>query len=268
MFLYRSTYLLFISCLFFVFLFSACAVRSVYVPTSQNVLLFDGKKQIQANAYVGSNHSELQLAANPVNRFVVGASTNYGTGLAIYEAYFGTYNYSKDGARWRYELLGGASYTNNFSQQNNALISFAKQTPSNFETVALYNKFFIQPAVGINSKIEMYKLTYSFSFSSRISYINFKKYIYREIDVDQSAVQNTTIYFVNKEYFNKDLYLFEPCLTNKIGLKNVYVVLQVQFMMPYSTDIDIRYTKFSPVFILSAGLQYNLVFKQRKKQST
>ena len=60
---------------------SGCAVRSVYVPTSQNVVLFDDKKQIQADAYVGGNHLELQVAHNPVNHFVAGLHVNYGTGF-------------------------------------------------------------------------------------------------------------------------------------------------------------------------------------------
>ena len=249
-------------------LLSSCAVRSVYVPTTQNVLLFDDKKQIQANAYVGSNHTELQLAANPIHHFSLGANTNYGTGLAIYEGFLGLYNWSKRNPRWRYEILGGGSYTNNFLQQNNALISYANQTASQFETVGLYNKYFIQPAVGVHSQMEMYKMSYSFSFSTRISYVDFKKYIYRELDVDNTQLQGVPIYFVNKEYHNKTLYLFEPCLTNKIGFRNIYIVLQLQFMMPYSTDIDIRYTKFSPVYIISAGLQYNLIFKSRKKKDS
>jgi hypothetical protein len=252
----------------FAILLSSCAVRSVYVPTTQNVLLFDDKKQIQANAYVGSNHTELQLAANPIRHFSLGANTNYGTGLAIYEGYLGVYNYSKNNARLRYEILGGGSYTNNFLQQNKALISYANQTASQFETTGLYYKYFIQPAIGICSQMEMYKMTYSFSFSTRLSYIDFKSYIYRELDVDNTVSQGTPVYFVNKEYHNKTLYLFEPCLTNKIGFRSIYIVLQLQFMMPYSTDIDIRYTKFSPVYIISAGLQYNLIFKSRKKQTS
>lgn len=47
-----------------VILLGGCAIRSVYVPTSQDVLLFDDKKQVQANAYVGSSQVELQLACN------------------------------------------------------------------------------------------------------------------------------------------------------------------------------------------------------------
>lgn len=70
------------------------------------------------------------------------------------------------------------------------------------------------------------------------------------------------MYLVNKEYRNKPLFLFEPCLTNKVRLKNISAVLQVMAMMPYSAQIDIRHTKFSPVFLFSLGLQYNFVVKK------
>lgn len=228
-------------------------------------MLFDKKRQIQANAYVGTNTAQLQVAHNPVNHFVAGLSTNYGSGLTIYEAYAGYYNYSKTNARWRAEVLGGAGYTNNFSQVDNAWITWFKKNNSNFETISLYNKYFIQPSVGFFSKIEMYKLSYSFALSCRASYVDFKKYIYREIDEDASLANGNTIYIINKEYHNKNLYLFEPSFTNKVTLKNVSAVLQGTVMMPYSTQIDIRNTKFSPVFLFSLGIQYNFVFKNRKE---
>lgn len=243
---------------------SSCAVRSVYVPTSQNIMLFDDQKQVQANAYVGTNTAQLQIAHNPVNHLVAGISTNYGSGLTIYEGYAGYYGYSKNGAHWRGEILGGAGYTNNYSQVDRAWISWFKEGNSNFETNAVYNKYFIQPAAGFFARIEMYKINYSFLFSCKASYLDFKKYIYREIDADATLNAGSTVYIVNKEYRNKSLWLFEPCFTNKVGYKNVAAVLQGEVMMPYSSQIDIRNTKFSPVFLFSLGIQYNFIFKHQK----
>ena len=253
--------------LFSLVLFSGCSVRSVYVPTSQNVLLFDDRKQVQTNAYVGGNHIELQIAHNPINHFTVGLNINYGAGLSIYEGSLGLYNYSKQDAKWRYELIAGAGYTNNYSQQNHEWFSFLKETKSNYETIALYSKFYIQPGFGFFSKIAMYKIAYSFSFTCRAAYLNFNKYVYREINADSSLIVNHPIYIVNKEFYNKGLFLFEPCITNKVGVKNVAAVIQGQFMIPYSDQIDIRYTKFSPVFIFSLGLQYTIPFKKRKAET-
>lgn len=229
-------------------------------------MLFDDQKQIQANAYIGTNTTQAQLAHNPINHFVVGLSTNYGTGLSIYEGYLGFYNYTKNNnAKWRYEVLGGAGVTNNFSQVDNAWITWFSNTKTNYETQSVYNKFFVQPAFGYFSKIEMYKLNYSFSLSCRASYVDFKKYVYREIDEAETNRTGVTTYLVNKEYYNRELYLFEPCITNKVGMKNIYGVIQAEVMMPYSNSIDIRDTKFSPVFLFSLGIQYNLIFKKRKE---
>jgi hypothetical protein len=139
---------------------SSCAVRSVYVPTSQNVVLFDNKKQIQANAYLGSNHLELQVSHNPVNHFVAGVNINYGTGLSAYEGMLGFYGYSKQNAKWRGELIAGGGYNSNFFQQNNAWTSAVKKQNVNYETYSIYSKYFVQPSVGFFSKIEMYKLSY------------------------------------------------------------------------------------------------------------
>ncbi len=245
------------------FLFSSCAVRSVYVPTTHNVLLFDNKKQIQANGYLGDNHIELQLAHNPFNHFVSGANTYLGKGLRMYEGYMGIYNYSKTNYKWRFEVLGGVNYTTNFNLQSKAWFSVFQEKKSNYETFSQFNKYFIQPNLGFYSKIEMYKVSYSFSISNRVSYIYFKKYVYREYDPSLSSMQSTHAYIVNKQYYNKYLFLFEPCITNKVGIKNISLVMQGQFMIPSSKEIDIRYTKFSPVFIFSMGLQYNFVFKTK-----
>lgn len=251
-------------CIALISLFAgSCAVRSVYVPAAQNVTLFDSNKQVQATGYLGVNTFQLQLAHNPVNHFVFGLNNSYGAGLSIYEGYMGLYNYTKSNATWRYEVLAGGGYTDNYSQVNHGTFAALQNKNSNFETVSIYNKLFLQPSFGYFSEIKMYKLFYSFSFGTRVSGIAFQKYIYREIDADATLPNGPDVYVVNKEYYNKTLFLLEPCITNKVRIKNVSAVLQAMAMMPYSSQIDIRYTKFSPVFLLSLGLQYNFVFKKR-----
>lgn len=246
--------------LFLVLLFG-CAVRSVYVPTVENMQLFDDKKQLQANGYIGTNHAELQMSGNPIRHFSLGMNSSLGTGLSIYQGFIGIHAYSKNNMKWRYELLGGAGATANFLKREKVWFSILKEEKANYVTEAIYNKYFLQPSFGYFGKMEIYKVNYSFSLSCRVSYIDFKKYVYREINADSSLITGQSVYFVNKEFYNKDLYLLEPCITNKVGIKNMYAVIQGQFMIPYSTEIDIRHTKFSPVFIFIIGLQYNLIFK-------
>lgn len=245
--------------------FAGCAVRSVYVPTSQNVVLFNEKKQVQANAYLGANHVELQAAFNPTDHFVLGLNTNYGSGLATYEGLLGIYAYSKDNAHWRYELLGGGGYNSNFSQQNNAFLSTVKKVNINYETYSIYNKAFIQPSVGFFSTIDMYKLNYSFSFSCRASYLDFRKYQYREISRDSLQVNSPNPYLINRDYTNKGIAILEPCFVNKVGKKNLSAVIQGQFIVPLISEIDLHYANLSPVFLISFGIQYNFVFKKQRE---
>ncbi|MBS1634663.1 MAG: hypothetical protein JST26_01995 [Bacteroidetes bacterium] len=245
-----------------ILLLSSCAVRSVYVPTSQDILLFDDKKQVQANAYVGSSQVELQLAHNPVKHLALRTNIDYGAGIATYEGGLGTYGYNNN-MKWRWELQAGAGRTNNISYLSSPAVNWFKHGNYNYETIGLYNKYYAQPAFGFFSKIDMYKINYAFIFSLRASYNDFKKFVYHEIDADSTALVKTNVYKVNREYTNKSMFIFEPCITNKVGVRNIYAVLQAQVIMPYSKQIDIRYTKFSPVFIFSAGIQYNFVFKTK-----
>ncbi|MFL5765544.1 MAG: hypothetical protein ACJ77K_16485 [Bacteroidia bacterium] len=245
--------------------YTSCSIRSVYVPTEINTQLFDEKKQLQLNGYIGTNHAEVQAAGNPVNHLTLGLNTSLGTGLSIYEGFAGLYGYSKDNKRWRYELDAGAGANNNLLKRERVWFSIFKEEQSNYITESVYNKYFIQPSLGYFNKMEIYKIDYSFSISCRTSYINFNKYIYREVNEDSTLLTGQNVYVVNKEFFNKDLYLIEPCITNKVRLKNVSAVLQGQFMIPYSARIDIRHTKFSPVFVFALGLQYNLIFRKTKK---
>lgn len=258
----------------FASLLSGCAIRSVYVPTVGNEHLYDQKKQIQAKGYAGTTHAEVLVGGNPIDHLAVGTNLSFGKGLAIYEGHIGIYGYSKDnlpagqaGAKWRYEVFGGVNSTRNFLKQSSVWVNVFKEEKSNYVTESLYNKYFFQLSFGYFSKMEIYKINYSFSISCRTSYIDFKKYIYKELHTDSTLLMNSPVYIVNKEFHNKDLFLLEPCITNKVGIKNVSAILQGQFMIPYSKEIDIRHTKFSPVFIFSIGFQYTFIFKKQKDPS-
>jgi hypothetical protein len=244
------------------FICCSCAVRSVYVPVSLPVPLFDSLRQVQASAYMGVNTFQMQLAYNPVKRFCLGINTNYGAGLGIYEGFVGLHKFSPR-SRWRSEILAGGGYTDNYASVDKAWFNLFSRSDQNYETRATYNKFYLQPSIGYFSAIKIYKLTYSFSFTTRLSYLHFQKYIYRHKVTEDPQVDPGSIYLVNKEFYNGDLFLLEPCLTNKVGKGNLFGIIQLLGIMPYSQQIDIRYTKFSPVFLVSIGAQYNFRVKSR-----
>ena len=244
-------------------LLTGCAVRSVYIPVMQNTPQFDDRKSLQATAYIGTNHIELQAAHNPARRLAFCGNLSYGSGISIYDAAVGTYGYNEKKS-WRYEVFGGYGYNSNIAYQIANYNTLLSKPIKNYEVRSFYDKFYLQPAVGFHGDIKMYKMDYSFSLGARLSAVYFKIFSYREIDNEASNQTGQTVYTRNINYYNKMLYLIEPCLTNKFGSRGFYGILQCQFIIPYSDQIDLRYTTFSQAFILSLGLQYNLVFRQRK----
>jgi hypothetical protein len=240
----------------FTFFCSSCAVRSIYVPTNQNTMLFADKKEIKAVANVGLNTLQLQLGHNPLPHILVGINTCFGPGIGAYEGCIGHYNYTGN-HRWRYELQGGGGYTDNFLRLDKAVVPYAKKINFDFETGAQYYKFYLQPAVGYFFNLWMYKLTGSVNASCRMSCLSFEKFVYRRADGNDPPT-----YLIDKEYHNKTVFLAEPCFTNKIGRQNLFAVFQAMCILPYSKQIDLRYTRFSPVLVFSVGVQYRLVLKQ------
>jgi hypothetical protein len=253
---------LIVSCSLILAILSGCAVRSVYIPVSQNVPLFGKDKSIQVNAYPGLNHLEVQLAHNPTKHFAVAGNINFGSGFSIYDVALGWYGYNTD-EHWRCETFIGYGYNSNIAMQTANYNSLLQKPVTNFEIYSLYDKFYIQPSAGYFSEIKMYKMKYSFGLSARVSTLYFKKYSFKEIDIEASKNSVQPVYLKNKVYENKLLYLLEPCFINKVGIKNINVILQGQFFIPYSDQIDVSYTKFSQGFLFSAGLQYYFNFKTR-----
>jgi hypothetical protein len=242
--------------LLFTFFCSGCALRSVYVPTNQNVMLFTDKKEMKVIANGGFSTFQLQVGHNPLPHLVTGLSTCFGPGIGIYEGFVGHYDYSEN-RKWRYELLGGGGYTSNFVRMDKALVPYVKKTNLDFETAAQYYKGYLQPALGYFFKLRMYKLSGSISSSCRVSYLAFDQLIYRKLDGNDPPG-----YRIDKEYYDKAMFMAEPCFTNKIGRQNLFAVFQAMLIVPYSRQMNIRFTKFSPHVLFSAGVQYNMVFKK------
>lgn len=245
------------------FLLSGCAVRSVYIPICQNTPLFKDDKEVKVIGYAGTNHVEVQLAHNPAKNLAICGNVSFGSGISIYDGAIGTYGYSSS-KNWRVEFFTGYGHNSNYAFQTANYNVFLNQTIKNFEVRSLYDKFYIQPAVGYFGNIKMYKMNYSFSLSMRVSALHFQTYSFKEIDYEATNQSGQNVYIHNINYTNGWLNLMEPCFTNKVGIKNFNIILQGQFFIPYSEQIDVSNTVFSPGFLFAAGLQYNLVFKNRK----
>lgn len=254
---YNQTYTLLIALVLALALLQGCAIRSVYVPLTQNAPLFDSNKQVKASGFLGTNHVELQIAHNPAEHFAFVANVDFGSGISVYNGALGIYGHCND-MTWRYELFGGYGYNTNVSYNNGNILSPSQKI--SYDVNGQYQQFYLQPSLGFFSRIHMYRISYSFSLSTRISYLYFADYLFREKDLALSTAA-LPVYKTNKEYNDKGVYAFEPCLSNKVGIKNVYAILQVQSISPFSQAIDVSNTKFSPAVFFSFGIQYVFTFK-------
>jgi hypothetical protein len=242
---------------------SSCALRSVYIPVSQNVPLFDSTRELRANLYPSANHIEFQAALHPARHLSVATNINFGSGITVYDAAMG---HSIWWGRWRAECFAGFGYTTNVIYPGSNDLSIFSPKDVDYEVRSLYQRYYLQPALGFNGKMDFYGIHYSFTLSARMSALHFNEYTYRTIDKTQTIDPKNPVYIVDNSYSDKMLYTLEPCFTNRVAYGRVYGNLQAQAMIPYSTDIDVRYTKFSPGLLLSIGVGYELSF--RKKQIT
>lgn len=238
-----------------------CAIRSVYIPSTQNTPLFNKTRELTGAVYPGANHTEFQFAANPVNHLAVTANGNLGIGIVGLEAGGGFYNYTSSG-KIRYELLAGYGYFYNSSHQTN-IPSILTGKDIDYDVYARYYKHYIQPAIGYFGSMDYYNIHYSFSLAVQLSVNYFSSYQYRETDPYRSP--GDPLYVVDKDYENKYLFTIQPSITNKVGYKDkFFVVLQLQTISPDSRQIDVRNTKFSSGFLISTGMQYNLQIRHKK----
>lgn len=242
-------------------LISSCANRSLYLPQTQNTPLFSKERQLNCTGYIGENHVELQSAFNPVNHVAFAGNINLGCGIGSYDYAVGTYGYSEN-KRWRYELFGGYGFNTNHMSTRNYIDPLAKDK-INYTLNSIYNRSYLQPCIGYFGEIKMYKLNFSFSAASKISHLFFQRFQYNKTDVTQTTLTGAPVYLVNRDLAGKEVFLLEPCVTNKVGMKNIYGILQLQGIIYYSSQMDLRNINFSSRLLFSVGVGYNIVFKRR-----
>lgn len=240
---------------------SSCALRSVYIPVSHSVPLFDSTPELRSNLYPGANHVELQVALHPVKHLSFASNINFGSGITVYDAAVG---YSGWRGRWRSECFAGFGYTTNQLYPGSSDVSIFSPKDVDYEVRALYQRYYLQPAMGFIGKMDMYRIHYSFALSARLSALHFNDYIYRTIDKALTIDPAHPVYIVDKAYRDKMLYTLEPCITNRVAYGHIYGILQAQAMIPYSEDIDVRHTKFSPGVLLSIGVGYEVPLVKKK----
>ncbi|HAF28312.1 MAG TPA: hypothetical protein DCG75_04615 [Bacteroidales bacterium] len=202
-----------------------------YIPNMVNSPMLSNQGEFQATIATGTSNFDAQTAFAITDNIGImvngsfGDETNDSTSdfhkHAIIEGGIGYYD--KIGSKGRYEIYGGYGLGKVEGFYEGA--TFDSQI-----TDARFNRFFIQPGIGISTGI------YDGSFSPRFSLVQMNP---------------------NGADFKSGQYnvFFEPVITSKVGFKYVKFVFQFGVSLPFGED-NLNYD-YQP-FIMNIGLNVNL----------
>ena len=209
-------------------IFSSCSPE--YIPNMVNSPLLSNQGEFQATIATGNSNFDAQTAFAITDNIGIMVNGSYGNETddstdnfhkhAFIEA--GVGYYEKIGEKGRYEIYGGYGSGEVEGYFENIFIS-------NEITDAKYNRFFIQPGIGISTGI------FDGSFSPRFSLVQ----------MDPKGA--------NFEAGKYNVF-FEPAITSKIGYKYVKFIAQFGFSIPLG-DQELTYDH--QVFIFNFGLNFN-----------
>lgn len=206
-----------------VFLFPRCGI-TLYVPNTVNSPLLGEKGDYRFNAGFVTQAPEItvdvQGAYGITNHFGILANTSFMSGNDDYnseknshvllEAAAGAFTpFGMTDADWkmgRLEIYGGYG------------VGWAEDNENGYQYKGNYNRFFIQPAIGLRQKVV------DFSFSPRMAFINYSNYK----STDPNDLVDASLGFTT----------FEPTATVSLGYKKGRVYLQLSRVLLMSGRSD------------------------------
>ena len=206
--------------------FTSCSPE--YIPNMVNSPMLSNQGEFQATIATGTSNFDAQTAVAITDNIGIMVNASYGNETndstddfhrhSFIEAGIGYYE--KIGDKGRYEIYGGYGIGKAEGFFENALFD-SEITNAN------YNRFFIQPGIGISTGI------FDGSFSPRFVLIQ----------------MNPGVTSGNYNIF------LEPVFTSKVGFKYVKFVAQVGFSVPFGEDkVSFNYQSF----IMNIGLNFNI----------
>jgi len=209
---------------------SSCSPE--YIPNMVNSPMLSNAREFQATIATGTSNLDLQTAYAITDNVGImfngsyGNETNDSTDDYHKHAFIegGVGYYDKIGTMGRYEIYGGYGF-------GRVEGTFENNVFDDNITDAHYNRFFIQPGIGISTGI------YDGSFSPRFAMVQMNP---KGID------------FENDNY----KVFFEPVITSKVGFKYVKFVFQVGASLPISGDDNLGFD--NQPFIMNLGINVNL----------
>jgi hypothetical protein len=226
--LYRCNAIIGIYILLFTIAFTSCSPE--YIPNMVNSPMFTNAGEFQATIATGNSNFDAQTAVAITNHLGIMVNGSYGNETSDSTDNFHKHSfieaglgyYEKIGEKFRYELYGGYGFSEVEGYFKNAFVNEISN--------ARYNRFFIQPGIGISTGI------YDGSFSPRFAIV-------------QMNPKGSDFQIGDYNVF------FEPVITSKIGYKYVKFIAQFGISLPLS-DQDLNYDY--QVFIFNFGLNFNI----------
>lgn len=211
-------------------MFSSCSLE--YIPNMVNSPMLSNRGEFQATIATGTSNFDAQTAFAITNNIGIMVNGSFGNETndttddyhkhAFIEGGIGYYD--KIGEKGRYEIYGGYGIGKVEGYFENA--TFDSQ-----RTDANYNRFFIQPGIGMSTGI------YDGSFSPRFVFIQMNP---EGAGFDTGGDYNIFI---------------EPVFTSKIGFKYVKFVYQIGFSVPLGEQ-SLNFNH--QTLIMNVGLNINL----------
>jgi hypothetical protein len=221
----------------FIVLAALCSCAPVYVPNLRNSPMFTKAGEFQASIHAG-NGIEGQSAFAITEHF--GLMANY--------AYINQSDLEEEDDYHRHQLFEGAAgyFTNNDESFFEVFAGYGKGKSSTFDSFEFfgaqslaatgkYERYFIQPAFGLN-KDEM-----QFGFVSRFSMVDFYEF--------SNEVASTSIHEAPK-------FFFEPAIIGRASFANNHMFASFQAGLSLGMSDDVYFDRRT--FQLSAGLGFRL----------
>ena len=209
--------------------FTSCSPE--YVPNMVNSPMFNNQGEFQATIAAGNNSFDAQTAIAVTNNIGIMVNGSYGNETSdssndfhkhsFIEAGIGYYEIFK--GKFRYEIYGGYGFGEVEGYFEDAL--FDEEI-----TNTRYNRFFIQPGIGVSTRI------FDGSFSPRFVLVQ----------------MDTKGAYFGTAQFNT---FFEPVITTKIGSKYLKFIAQFGISLPVGNqELNFDYQ----FLIFNFGLNFNL----------
>jgi len=217
-------------------LLAGCA--PVYIPSAQQTHLLDKKGETSFAVYTGINGVDVQAAYAFSDDFGAQAAGSFGKHEEKGNNDYQSHKYGEVGLQYyhgfgngRFELMGGFGFGSATAVDNFDFF----ETPNQIKATGKYNKYYLQPNIGVESGI------FEGGLALRLGHV-----VFTEFETNSSRYTQ-----------NKSATFFEPALFARLGWKNIKIEGQLGFSRPLNGDSDVGFDYEPAIFSLGLHLNFD-----------